>query len=126
MGRGFAGSRVMSLGVFEQARVGRIATKAVGLFVAVAVLLTPGKSHAQCTTSNPCLTAPTNLGTLGPNYPASVGIVNSEALAVNSNGSVVVGYTAIAGDGHHAFLWTAPGGLQDLGTLGGPAHMLPA
>ena len=52
------------------------------------------------------------LGTLGGN--------NSEAHAVSSDGSVVVGASAYDSNGQpHAFKWTLASGMQDLGTLGG-------
>jgi probable HAF family extracellular repeat protein len=46
----------------------------------------------------------------------------SDALAVSSDGSVVVGYINPAGLGsfaQHAFRWTSESGLQDIDTLGG-------
>ena len=51
----------------------------------------------------------TDLGTLGGNTYAS---------AINSHGDVA-GNSATATGNDHAFLWTASGGMQDLGTLGG-------
>jgi probable HAF family extracellular repeat protein len=53
----------------------------------------------------------TDVGTFGGNtYPVSI----------NSAGDVV-GNSTTADGSAHAFLWTASGGLQDLGTLGGTA-----
>jgi probable HAF family extracellular repeat protein len=51
-----------------------------------------------------------DLGTLGGSY--------SWAYGVSADGAVVVGraYNAV---GYRAFRWTAAGGMQDLGTLGG-------
>jgi probable HAF family extracellular repeat protein len=43
----------------------------------------------------------------------------SRALGVSANGSVVVGGANNAAGRFHAFRWTASGGMQDLGTLGG-------
>jgi len=51
----------------------------------------------------------TDLGTLGGNTYAN---------AINSRGDVA-GNSATADGNDHAFLWTAAGGMQDLGTLGG-------
>jgi probable HAF family extracellular repeat protein len=47
------------------------------------------------------------------------GWTSSYALGVSGNGSVVVGYVARIGTDTRAFVWTAAGGMQDLGTLGG-------
>jgi probable HAF family extracellular repeat protein len=46
-----------------------------------------------------------------------LGGTTSRAYGINSAGQVV-GYSTIA-NGLHAFLWSASGGMQDLGTLGG-------
>ena len=53
-----------------------------------------------------------NLGTLGGAY--------SEALDVNTDGSVVVGWAETTGNAsQHAFRWTEASGMVSLGTLGG-------
>ena len=60
-----------------------------------------------------------DLGTLG-GTSALATAVSSEATGVNSDGSVVVGYSLTTGNvTYHAFRWTSSGGMQDLGTLGG-------
>jgi probable HAF family extracellular repeat protein len=51
------------------------------------------------------------LGTLGGN--------RSEARGVSADGRVVVGWSYNAAGRDRAFRWTASGGMQDLGTLGG-------
>ena len=61
----------------------------------------------------PCVAAEyeaIDLGTLGG--------TESDALAINDLGQVVVGAFTAAGE-YHVVLWTAGGGMQDLGTLGG-------
>ena len=73
-----------------------------GKVVVGAATTASGEGHAFRWTAS---TGMEDLGTLG---------VGSAALAVNSNGSVIVG-----GSGQHAFRWTSSGGMSDLGTLGG-------
>src|SRR5229473_1651818 len=83
-------------------------------------MLAAETSLAECTTSTPCASAPTNLGTLGGD--------KSYALGVNRDGSVIVGESTIADAlnnqplhafrraSHHQGLRSR---MQDLGTLGG-------
>lgn len=54
------------------------------------------------------------LGTLSSHYGHG-----SEALGVSADGSVVVGRATHSSGETRAFRWTAGGGMQDLGTLGG-------
>src|SRR5205807_8199813 len=79
--------------------------------VALAVLLTgaAGASTGLARGAGPAVTA-IDLGTLGGNF--------SETLAMNASGQVV-GESAAAPFGIHAFSWTQTGGMVDLGTLGG-------
>ena len=79
--------------------------------VALAVLLTgaAGASTGLARAAGPTVTA-IDLGTLGGNF--------SEALDMNASGQVV-GESATAPFGIHAFSWTQAGGMVDLGTLGG-------
>src|SRR5437588_10711818 len=79
--------------------------------VALAVLLTgaAGASTGLARGAAPTATA-IDLGTLGGNF--------SETLAMNASGQVV-GESAAAPFGIHAFSWTQTGGMVDLGTLGG-------
>jgi probable HAF family extracellular repeat protein len=53
------------------------------------------------------------LGTLGGEFISSV------ANSVSSDGSVVVGSSCTASENCRAFRWTAAGGMENLGTLGG-------
>jgi len=88
--------------------------KAIYLIAAIVLVFAPGTSFAQCTTSTPCVSAPTNLGTLP-------GGTQSFAFGTNGDGSVVVGFSNIitpTTTGVHAVRWTSAG-IQDLGTLGG-------
>jgi len=41
-----------------------------------------------------------------------------EAMAANSNGSVIVGAASLTGDGNHAFLYSDASGVHDLGIIG--------
>ena len=102
----------MLLGQRGHAARGHAMSIIVFLLCAIALVVAPGTSHAQCTTSSPCTGAPIDIGTFG-------GTV-SNASGVNSDGSIVVGFARFAGDSiTHAFRWTSAGGMQDLGTLGG-------
>jgi probable HAF family extracellular repeat protein len=74
---------------------------------ALAYVAATSGAQAACT-AVPCLE---NLGTLG-------GI--SSGLAVNADGSVVVGQTNIGDPVNHAYRWTSAGGMQDLGIISGP------
>ena len=58
-----------------------------------------------------------NLGTLGDLFP---GFAFSDARDINDLGQVV-GLTSVPGESH-AFLWTAGGGMVDLGTLPGDSQ----
>jgi probable HAF family extracellular repeat protein len=55
----------------------------------------------------------TDLGTLAG------GAGSSQATAISSDGSAVVGYSNNANNDNHAFRWTSGTGMTDLGTLGG-------
>lgn len=48
-----------------------------------------------------------------------LGGVQTYAMGVSGDGSVVVGYAWMSSGGEHAFRWTAADGMQDLGTLPG-------
>ena len=83
----------------------------------VALSLT-GRAHALCTQSSPCVTAPLNLGVLS-------GDIESEAYGVSADGSVVVGQSrSSSGLNNRAFRWTASGGMQSIGSLGGTSTAL--
>ncbi len=74
-----------------------------GISLTLLVALT-ATAHAQSAW------VPTDLGTLGGS--------NSFAYGTNDAGQVV-GVSSMANGDNHAFLWTAAGGMVDLGTLGG-------
>jgi probable HAF family extracellular repeat protein len=57
----------------------------------------------------------TDLGTLLPG-----GGFRSQANAVDSKGSTVVGWSEVLNGYQHAFRWTSGAGMTDLGTLAGP------
>jgi probable HAF family extracellular repeat protein len=40
-----------------------------------------------------------------------------------SDAGIVVGYSLTSGGNAHAFVWSASGGMRDIGTLGGPSSM---
>ena len=86
--------------------------------VALAVLLTgaAGASTGLARAAGPTVTA-IDLGTLGGNF--------SEALDMNASGQVV-GESATAPFGIHAFSWTRAGGMVDLGGLGGTSAVATA
>src|SRR5437667_12821486 len=75
----------------------------------VVAALLAGAAAASGGAAGPAVTA-IDLGTLGGNF--------SETLAMNASGQVV-GESAVAPFGIHAFSWTQTGGMVDLGTLGG-------
>ena len=90
-----------------------------GLALAAAALLTgvlaapvaaAGAAEAAAPASAPRTATMTDLGTLGGAF--------SQGSAINAQGQVA-GYADTASGSHHAFRWTASGGMQDLGTLGG-------
>jgi probable HAF family extracellular repeat protein len=84
--------------VTSSLRLGRGVMTAVALAAALA-----GPAHAQ--SGSP----PTDLGTLGG--------PSSQAYGINDAAQVVGGSTPAAS--YHPFLWTAAGGMEDLGTLEG-------
>src|SRR3954469_15188135 len=88
-------------------RLARALLFVISSMVGGAAVLLPEPALAQCAQASPCVTAPTNLGTLGGSQ--------SDAYGVNADGSVVVGRSLITGDtAQHAFRWTS-GGMVDLG-----------
>jgi probable HAF family extracellular repeat protein len=77
----------------------------------LAVVVAPAQLAAQEQNPGPVLYSVTDLGTLGGTFGVAYGI--------NNAGRVGGGATLPNGD-QHSFLWTQSGGMQDLGTLGGP------
>jgi probable HAF family extracellular repeat protein len=75
------------------------------------VLAAPAELAAQEQNPVPVHYTVTDLGSLGGTFGVAYGI--------NNAGKVGGGATLANGD-QHSFLWTQSGGMQDLGTLGGP------
>lgn len=79
---------------------------AVSFIATIALVLGATAAHAQA----PYVAL--DLGTLG-----GTSVDSSDAQGINNRGDIV-GSSSINGQSH-AFLWTASGGMRDLGTLGG-------
>jgi probable HAF family extracellular repeat protein len=85
-----------------------VSISTVSLLVALAA---PAELVAQEQNPVPIHYTVTDLGTLGGTFGVAYGI--------NNAGKAGGGATLANGD-QHSFLWTQSGGMQDLGTLGGP------
>ncbi|MGE0698075.1 MAG: hypothetical protein AB7O57_03190 [Hyphomicrobiaceae bacterium] len=86
-------------------------SRLIAVPVAAVAFILPQPARALCTTDNPCVTTPLDLGTLGGS--------SSESTGISADGSVVVGNIVTAsGVFPHAFRWSG-GVMTDLGTLGG-------
>jgi probable HAF family extracellular repeat protein len=85
-----------------------VSISTVSLLMAFAA---PAKLAAQKQDSVPVHYTVTDLGTLGGTFGVAYGI--------NSSGKVGGGAN-LANGNQHSFRWTRSGGMQDLGTLGGP------
>ncbi len=85
-----------------------VSISTVSLLVA---LVAPAELAAQEQNPVPVHYTVTDLGTLGGTFGVAYGI--------NNVGRVGGGAT-LANGNQHSFLWTQSGGMQDLGTLGGP------
>jgi probable HAF family extracellular repeat protein len=77
----------------------------------LAALEAPAQLAAQESKAAPVLFSVTDLGTLGGTFGVAYGI---------NNAGKVGGGATLANGNQHSFLWTQSGGMQDLGTLGGP------
>ena len=85
-----------------------VSISTVSLLVALAA---PAQLAAQEQNPAPVHYAVTDLGTLGGTFGVAYGI---------NNAGKVGGGATLANGNQHSFLWTRSGGMQDLGTLGGP------
>src|SRR5688572_17752089 len=80
------------------------------LFLAGAIVLAVSMRDGPIATAQaPAAMTMTDLGTLG---------TNSFAMGINASGQVV-GMSNLSSGARRAFLWTAAGGMVNLGTLGG-------
>src|SRR6188508_2272930 len=95
------------LGLRAQSSLAGLRAVMTGLAGMAVIALTAKSSLAQpqCTATDPCASAPNNLGTIG----SVVG--GSGAAGTNYDGSVVVGFSEIVDSRTHAFRWTSGSGM---------------